>query len=64
MKYETLQQRAKAIEERKAALGISGSSFVPVNSGRNRTANKRALLSAIGREAKRQGRVAPFAVSA
>lgn len=64
MKYETLNQRAKAIEERKAALGISGDSFVPANSGRKRTASKRALLSAIGREAKRQGRAAPFAVTA
>lgn len=60
MKTVTLEQQAQAIEKRKAELGISGESSVPVNGGQNRSESKRALLSDIRNAAERQGRAVPF----
>lgn len=45
MKTVTIEQQSAMLEKRKAETGLSGSSFVPVNSGENRTESKRALLT-------------------
>lgn len=61
MKTVTLEQQAKAIEKRKAELGISGRTPVPANGGQIRSQSKRALLADIRNAADRQGRAVPFA---
>jgi|HubBroStandDraft_1064217.scaffolds.fasta_scaffold00074_24 hypothetical protein len=44
----TLAEQSAAIERHKAKRGLTGTDYVPVNSGTSRTDSKRALLRAIG----------------
>jgi hypothetical protein len=50
-----LEDFEKALERRKAALGLTGYDYVLPNSGVNRTLEKRALLRAIADAAAERG---------
>ena len=60
MQRITLEQQARSIERWKAANGITGRDYVPVNLGKRRTASKRALLSAMDEAATKSKRVPRF----
>ena len=49
MRTVKLKDLAASIERRKAELGLQGYDYVAPNSGKYRTAEKRALLEVIGR---------------
>jgi hypothetical protein len=55
MKRISLQEKARFLEGRKAALGLSGQNYVAVNLGSYRTESKRALLRAIETSARKAG---------
>ena len=50
----------RQIDQRKAELGIVGNNYVPLNSGRNRTPSKRAMLSALSDLARSKGQAPKF----
>ena len=49
MKLVTLKAQSDWLEKRKAELGYAGNAFVMLNSGRRRSASKRALLRKLAR---------------
>lgn len=49
MKTIDFETFAKQLAERKAALGLTGYDYVPRNSGRRRTPEKRAILAELKR---------------
>lgn len=60
MRRISLDQLEESIDRRKAALGLSGDSYVLPNSGANRTDEKRDLLRALALNAAEQGRTPAF----
>ena len=60
MNITTLEEMSARIEKWKAERGITGNDYVPRNSGKNRTPEKRALLQWIYDECKRKGKETPF----
>jgi len=58
MTRTTLVDQAQALAKRKVELGLSGRGYVPANSGKRRTAGKRALLRRL-----RRGRKPAFAAN-
>lgn len=51
----TLEEKARALAQRKEALGITGRDYVAVNTGKHRTEAKRELLRTIQRDAEERG---------
>ena len=61
MRIVTLSEKAKQLEARKPALGITPARVKAArNRGTARTAAKRVLLRTLEEEARRQGRALPF----
>lgn len=60
MRRISLDQLEESIDRQKAALGLSGDSYVLSNSGTNRTDEKRDLLRALALNAAEQGRMPVF----
>jgi hypothetical protein len=62
MRVLNLREEARRIEARKRELGLDDAQLAAArNRGTARTAAKRQLLRAIEDEARRQGRLPPFA---
>ncbi len=56
--------QSKFLDRRKAEIGLMQEDFDAArNSGRNRSADKRALLRVLAEEAKAKGRKLPFRLS-
>jgi hypothetical protein len=60
MRRITLDEQAQVIERWKAERGYKGRDYIPANSGRRRTAAKRALLRDMDGEDRRKGRKPAF----
>ena len=60
MKTVKLDDFVRQIDARKAALGMSGTDVACLNSGERRTPEKRALLEAVRKAAKEEGREPVF----
>jgi hypothetical protein len=62
VRYESIkiEDYLRGLAERKAALGIKGNDYVPLNSGVARTPMKRELLRLLALLAREQGREPPF----
>ncbi len=60
MRRTTLERQAQIIARWKESNGVEGRDYVPANSGKRRTASKRALLTALKTEAKVPGRKQRF----
>ncbi len=56
----SIREMEAVIDAWKAENGITGTDYVPANSGSRRTESKRALLRAIEEIARRQGLKPPF----
>jgi hypothetical protein len=56
----TLQQQSAWLAERKRELGLSGRDYVPANSGKRRTAAKRALLEKLAEISRTSTRALRF----
>ena len=64
MQVVTLSEKAKRLEARKRALGITPAQLQAAqNSGKGRTPEKRALLRLLDEVARKQGRALPFAAN-
>ncbi len=60
MRRTTLDEQAQVIERWKAERGYKGQDYIPANSGRRRTASKRALLRTMDEEDRRTRRKPKF----
>ena len=60
MKVIPLRELERRIDARKKELGIVGNDFVPINSGKRRTPEKRALLQRLDDLAAEKGVFAKF----
>jgi len=60
MRVIALQDLEREIDQRKKELGIVGNSYVPLNSGRRRTPEKRAMLQRLRDLAEEDGGQPPF----
>jgi hypothetical protein len=60
MRRTTLDEQARVIERWKAERGYEGQDYIPANSGRRRTAAKRALLGDMKAEDRRRRRKPKF----
>ena len=64
MQIVTLSEKARQLEARKRALGITPARIkASRNKGTARTAAKRILLRTLEEQARRQGRALPFAAN-
>jgi len=56
----SLEQQASVIQRWKEANGVLGRDYVPANGGKQRTSEKRGLLTAIGEASASRGVKPPF----
>jgi len=60
MRIIPLLELERQIDQRKAELGFVGNDYAPLNSGRNRTPSKRAMLGALRDLSEANGQAPKF----